>query len=52
MRDAFMQKGMSEDAAQAKAARIYNSKHPDNPVGPHSDNKKGKHDRGNKDKDR
>lgn len=32
MRDAFMGKGMSKDAAQAKAAAIYNSKHPGHPV--------------------
>ncbi len=32
MRDSFMKKGMSKDAAQAKAAAIYNSKHPGAPV--------------------
>lgn len=32
MRDALMRKGMSKNAAQAKAARIWNAKHPDNPV--------------------
>jgi hypothetical protein len=32
MRDKFMRQGMSKDAAQAKAAAIYNAKHPDRPV--------------------
>lgn len=32
MRDAFKKKGMSDKAAKAKAARIYNSKHKKNPV--------------------
>jgi hypothetical protein len=32
MRDAFKKKGMSDQAAKAKAARIYNSKHKANPV--------------------
>jgi len=32
MRDAFIEKGMSEKAAKRKAARIWNSKHPNNPV--------------------
>lgn len=32
MRDKFAGGGMSYDAAQAKAARIYNSKHPGAPV--------------------
>lgn len=32
MRDRFMQDGMSEKAAQAKAARIWNAKHKGNPV--------------------
>jgi hypothetical protein len=27
MRDAFMKKGMTKQAAQKKAARIYNAKH-------------------------
>lgn len=40
MRDAFIREGMSKKAAQAKAARIWNSKHPDNPVGRGSHNKK------------
>jgi hypothetical protein len=33
MRDAFMKEGMAKKAAQSKAARIYNSKHPKSPVG-------------------
>ena len=33
MRDAFKKKGMSDKAAKAKAAAIYNSKHHDDPVG-------------------
>lgn len=33
MRDRFIAEGMSRDAAQAKAARIYNAAHPDAPVG-------------------
>lgn len=32
MRDEFKRKGMSDQAAKRKAARIYNSKHPGNPV--------------------
>jgi len=32
MRDAFIRKGMSTKTAKAKAARIWNSKHPNNPV--------------------
>lgn len=41
MRDKFMEDGMSEDAAQAKAARIWNSQHPDNLVtGKHHGRKK------------
>ena len=32
MRDKFAGEGLSYDAAQAKAARIYNSKHPNAPV--------------------
>lgn len=32
MRDSFKKKGMSDKAAKAKAARIYNSKHKKNPV--------------------
>ena len=32
MRDAFIAEGMSEKGAKGKAARIWNSKHPNNPV--------------------
>lgn len=32
MRDKFVKDGLSRDAAQKKAARIWNSKHPKNPV--------------------
>lgn len=32
MRDKFAAEGMSYDAAQSKAARIYNAKHKGNPV--------------------
>ena len=32
MRDAFIREGMSESAAKGKAARIWNSQHPKNPV--------------------
>jgi hypothetical protein len=32
MRDKFISEGMSEEAAKRKAARIWNSKHPKNPV--------------------
>lgn len=39
MRDSFIGKGMTSKAAKGKAARIYNSKHPGAPVGPHSDSK-------------
>ena len=41
MRDKFARE-MGYDAAQAKAARIYNSQHPDNPVSRYSDHKKRK----------
>lgn len=39
MRDKFKRQGMSTKAAKGKAARIYNSKHPDDPVGPGYDEK-------------
>lgn len=39
MRNAFIRDGLSEDAAQAKAAAIYNSTHKDNPVGEHHKSK-------------
>lgn len=32
MRDKFIADGMSPAAAKAKAARIWNAKHPENPV--------------------
>jgi len=32
MRDKFKREGMSDKAAKAKAARIWNSKHPGSPV--------------------
>ena len=32
MRDKFIRGGMSSRAAKAKAARIWNADHPDNPV--------------------
>ncbi len=35
MRDAFKKAGMSDKAAKAKAARIWNAKHKKNPVGRH-----------------
>jgi len=35
MRDKFKAQGLSDKAAKKKAARIYNSKHPNNPVGRH-----------------
>jgi len=42
MRDGFMADGMSEDDAQEKAAKIWNAKHPYNPVGRHGGKKKRK----------
>lgn len=42
MRDKFLQEGLSSKEAKRKAARIYNSKHPERPVGPHSDKKRRK----------
>ncbi len=33
IRDKLMKEGMSKEAAQRKAARIWNSKHPNSPVG-------------------
>jgi len=32
MRDAFMEKGLSEKIAKTKAAKIWNAKHKSNPV--------------------
>ena len=42
MRDKFIAEGMSVKAAKRKAARIWNSQHPDNPVYPGSDTKRKK----------
>lgn len=33
MRDSFKKEGLGTKAAQTKAAKIWNSKHPKNPVG-------------------
>lgn len=33
MRDKFMKGGLKKKAAQAKAARIWNARHPKDPVG-------------------
>ena len=33
MRDSFQKQGLSKKSAQSKAAKIWNSKHPKNPVG-------------------
>lgn len=41
MKEAFIDQGMSKKSAQAKAAAIYNAKHPDAPV-------TGKHKAGGK----
>jgi hypothetical protein len=40
MRDKFMRQGLSKARAQEKAARIYNSRHPDAPVTGKSHGKK------------
>lgn len=37
MRDAFKKQGLSDKEAKTKAAKIYNSKHSNNPVGRYSD---------------
>lgn len=44
MRDAFEKLGMDDKRAKSKAAAIWNSKHPDNPVtgGKKKSEKKGK----------
>lgn len=43
MKRRFMREGLSEKEAAAKAARIWNAKHPNNPVGPkRHGRKKGK----------
>ena len=42
MRDKFIKEGLSKNAAQEKAAKIYNSKHPKAPVtGKHRGGKRG-----------
>jgi len=49
MRDEFIRQGMSEDDAQEKAAKIWNSKHKKNPVTwEHSDVKLNNKNYGNK----
>ena len=40
MRDKFISQGMTVRAAKKKAARIWNAKHPDNPVYPHREKKR------------
>ena len=40
MKKKFMSEGMSEKEAATKAAKIYNSTHKKNPIGPHSDKEK------------
>jgi hypothetical protein len=40
MRDKFKRQGMSDSGAKGKAARIWNSQNPGNPVGPHQHEKK------------
>jgi hypothetical protein len=42
MRDRFKKSGLSDEAAKAKAARIWNAAHPENPVGPHQHGKSRK----------
>lgn len=39
MRDKFIRQGMSKDAAQEKAAKIYNSKHKKPVTGKHKEKK-------------
>lgn len=41
MRDKFKSEGMSDKAAKGKAARIYNAKHPKNPVTSRKHEKRG-----------
>jgi hypothetical protein len=41
MRDKFIKEGLSKEAAQKKAARIWNSQHPNSPVGK-GEKKKGR----------
>jgi hypothetical protein len=40
MRDKFISKGMSTKAAKTRAAKIYNSRNSDKPVGPNYEKKK------------
>lgn len=40
MRDKFKREGLSTAAAKTKAAKIWNSQHPGNPVGPHHHEKR------------
>lgn len=42
IRDKFISQGMSEEEAKRRAAKIYNSKHPDDPVGPNYEERKRK----------
>ena len=42
IRDKLEAKGMKAKAAKSHAARIYNAAHPNNPVGPHSDEHKAR----------
>lgn len=55
MRDHFIREGMKSKAAKAKAARIYNSRHPGAPVTGHSkgetDNRDSRENRDNRGKD-
>jgi hypothetical protein len=44
MRDKFKREGLSASAAKGKAARIWNSQHPNNPVTGHSERKRPKKD--------
>lgn len=45
MRDSFARHGMGYDAAQTKAAKIYNSRHPRRPVTRTSDAKRALYER-------
>jgi len=42
IRDSLMMQGMNEKAAKTKAAKIWNSKHPNNPVTGRHEKKKRK----------
>jgi hypothetical protein len=39
IRDTLLTRGLSRKAAQSKAAKIWNAKHPNNPVGRHNSKK-------------